>query len=157
MFPQCLQLRPWFLPARKWSDIVCINHTFYRDPWFPITVRFTKSYLSWLDFLQPFIFEIPARRKEFEQLCECLTQNASEEAPAPPPEPSFPPLFFLKAEKSFCQPDLLLVVIGGAEADDGVLDEVQDNFLRGIDNKPINYKIENFKFFSCLLLSVTQK
>ena len=47
------------------------------------------------------------------------------------------------------------MVIGGAEADDGVLDEVQDNFLRGIDNKPINYKIENFKFFSCLLLSVT--
>ena len=88
-------------------------------------------------------------------MCECLTQNASEEAPAPPPEPSFPPLFFLKAEKSFCQPDLLLVVIGGAEADDGVLDEVQDNFLRGIDNKPINYKIENFKFFSCLLLSET--
>lgn len=59
-------------------------------------------------------------------MCECLTQNASVEAPAPPPEPSFPPLFFLKAEKSFCQPDLLLVVIGGAEAVDGVLDGVSD-------------------------------
>ena len=62
-------------------------------------------------------------------MCECLTQNASVEAPAPPPEPSFPPLFFLKAEKSFCQPDLLLVVIGGAEAVDGVLDGVQVIYL----------------------------
>ena len=70
-------------------------------------------------------------------MCECLTQNASVEAPAPPPEPSFPPLFFLKAEKSFCQPDLLLVVIGGAEAVDGVLDGVQGNFLRSIDNKAV--------------------
>jgi len=46
--------------------------------------------------------------------------------PAPPPEPLPPPLFFLKAEKSFCHRDPLLVVIGGAEAVDGVFDGVSD-------------------------------
>ena len=48
--------------------------------------------------------------------------------PAPPPEPLPPPLVFLKAEKSFCHRDLLLagVVIGGADAVDGVFDGVSD-------------------------------
>ena len=46
--------------------------------------------------------------------------------PAPPPEPLPPPLFFLKAEKSFCQRVLSGGVIGGAEAVDGVFEGVSD-------------------------------
>ena len=58
------------------------------------------------------MFEMPARKNEFEQLCECLRQKASEEwDPAPPP----PYLFFRKAENSLCHLDLLFRVMGGSE------------------------------------------
>ena len=61
------------------------------------------------------MFEIPARRKEFEQLCECLRQKAS----SLPPGPLDPPdLVFLKAENNFCHRDLLLVI--GKEDVEGV-------------------------------------
>ena len=63
-------------------------------------------------FLYPFILDMPALRKEFEQLCECLRQNASLALPELAPWPE--PLFFLKAENNLCHLDLL--VRGGAEA-----------------------------------------
>ena len=73
--------------------------------------KFTN--LSWLVFLYPFILDMPALRKEFEQLCECLRQNASLALPELAPWPPGP-LFFLKAENNLCHLDLL--VNGGAEA-----------------------------------------
>ena len=54
------------------------------------------------------MFEIPALRNEFEQLCECFREwesapSAAAELPFP-----LPPLFFfdLSAENSFCHLDL---------------------------------------------------
>ena len=58
------------------------------------------------------MLDMPALRKEFEQLCECLRQNASLALPELAPWPE--PLFFLKAENNLCHLDLL--VRGGAEA-----------------------------------------
>ena len=45
-----------------------------------------------------------------------MRQKASEECDPAPPFPPWPYLFFLKAENSLCHLDLLLRVMGGAEA-----------------------------------------
>ena len=74
------------------------------------------TYLSWFAFLYPFMFEIPARSNEFEQLCECLRRCASAELAGPELL-----LVFLNAEKSFCHLDIeaAAVVVVEAEAADG--------------------------------------
>ena len=59
---------------------------------------------------------MPARKNEFEQLCECLRQKASLEWDPAAPLVPWLYLFFLKAENSFCHLDLLFRVMGGAEA-----------------------------------------
>ena len=81
------------------------------------------TYLSWFAFLYPFMFEIPARSNEFEQLCECLRRCASAELAGPELL-----LVFLNAEKSFCHLDIeaAAVVVVEAEAAD-VDDEADDD------------------------------
>lgn len=66
------------------------------------------------------MLEIPALRKAFEQLCECFKQKVSPAAPEAPLPVDF---LFLKAEKSFCQRDLLWVN-GGADVVDGASEGV---------------------------------
>ena len=59
-----------------------------------------NPYLSWFAFLYPFMFEMPALRSEFEQLCECLREACSAELGECPVDAD--PRFFLKVENSFC-------------------------------------------------------
>ena len=70
-----------------------------------------RTNLSWFAFLYPFIFDIPAFKKEFEQLWECFKLKASSECVGPLPwlcplkllTPLF--LLFLNDENNFCQRD----------------------------------------------------
>lgn len=76
------------------------------------------------------MLEMPARRNAFEQLWECFKQKVSPAPPAAPPPPD-PDFLFLKAEKSFCHPDLPdLLVNGGADvvegASEGVLEASEE-------------------------------
>ena len=91
------------------------------------------SYLSWFAFLYPFMLDIPALRKELEQLCECFKLKAS--SAWAEPLPWLLPLelftvvflFFLNVENNFCHLDwgpldacVLLDVVGVVVVEGGI-------------------------------------